>query len=252
MDYDEPIPLSGDILKQRIFSPLAYANVRRCNVMAIGGGEAPRYAAHYPIAWRKRESEFELSVLRSLLPDGRGQPPGTETMLNFLPILARAYPFLLGPPKEVTGNRAKLVDTAPADKPADVGAPICLMDGRPSKATSQRIALLEAAAPMLSQTAAISRQLADLDLFEPWPLHFEDVEGTTLHIDDLWIVRQDAAKSGRLAPLMRTHGVMAADLISLHRLSLYRAGMLLAYSRAALRADALPPSGSEQSKEMPA
>jgi hypothetical protein len=244
LDYEIPIPLAGDILKQRIFSPLAYANVRTAKLIAIAGLEAPRYAAHYPIAWRKRDEAYELVIVRSLLPDGRGHPPGTLTALAFLPVLARAYPFLLGPAKE-NGARAKLVDTAIADEPGDIGAPIALVDGRPSKATVQRIALLESSAPHFARTVAIARQLAELDLFEPWPLRFDDVEGHTLDVPDLWIVRQEVVSTGALAPVMRAHGTLAADLIGLHRLSLYRAGMLLAHARAALKGAAAPASAAE-------
>lgn len=236
MDYIQPILLAGDVLKQRIFSPVAYAVVRNANVMAIAPVEAPRFAGHYPIAWRKRADRYELVVVRSLLVDGRGHAPGTQTTLTFIPLLARCYPFLYDTTRELQAGRPKHVDMAVADQPTDIGAPIALPDGRPSKATAQRIAQLDAAAPSFAQSIAIAAWLAKADLFEPWPLHFEDVEGETLDVPDLWIVRQNAVDTGALAPLMRAHGMIAADLVGLHRLSLYRAGMLLAQARAALKA----------------
>jgi SapC len=248
LNYDEPIPLAGDVLKQRIFSPLAYAIVRHANIVVISAAEAPRYAAHCPIAWRKRQDGFELVVLRSLLGDGTGHQAGSQKALNFYPILARAYPFLYDPAAGPAAGRAKFVDTAIADEPGDVGAPICMIDGRPSKATTQRIALLDAAAPSFAQTMAITKQLGDADLFEPWPLHFENVEGTTIAVEGLWIIKQTAVETEAFAPVMRAHGVIAADLIGLHRVSLFRAGILLAQARAALKAArpaAIPEPGPE-------
>jgi SapC len=240
--YERPIPLKGDVLKQRIFSPLAYPNVRNANVIAITAHEAPRYAPHFPIAWAKREHHFELVIIRSLLPDGRGHPEASQTALPFLPALCRAYPFMYAPVADdskssvLTGRRSNFFDAAVADAPTDVGAPICFADGRPTKATAQRIALLDSAAPLFDTTAAVTVDLAALDLFEAWPLRFENIEGHTLDVPDLWIVKQDAVLTGALAPLMRTHGLIAADLISLHRISLFRAGIVLANAKTALRA----------------
>ena len=235
MDYDNPIPLVGDVLKQRIFSPLAYANVRRANVVAIATIEAQRFAGHYPIAWRRRDDRFQLVCVRSLLTDGRGHAPGTATTLTFLPVVLRCYPFTYDPAKPPQSGRPKFIDSAIADEPNDVGAPIAMPDGRPSKATTQRLAQLETAAPHFAAAVTIAASLAAADLFEAWPLHFENIEGRTLDIPDLWIVRQTAADGGDLAPILRAHGKVAADLIALHRISLYRAGTLLAQARSALK-----------------
>jgi SapC len=238
--YERPVPLQGDVLKQRIFSPLAYENVRNANVVAISAQEAPRYAPHFPIAWHRREGRFELIVVRSFLADGRGHPAASQSALKFLPVLCRAYPFMYEPGGTAQNSRARtnFVDAAIADAPTDIGSPICFPDGRPTKATAQRIALLDMAAPMFTQTAQIAAQLSELALFEAWPLHFENVEGHTLDVPDLWIVKQDAVQTGALAPIMRRHGIVAADLIALHRLSLFRTGIMLANARATLRAAA--------------
>ena len=252
MIYERPIPLKGDVLKQRIFSPLAYPNVRNANVIAITAHEAPRYSAHFPIAWAKRDTRFELVVIRSLLSDGRAHPEGSQAALAFLPALCRAYPFMYEPAagpsdsqsKVATGHRSNYFDAAVADAPTDVGAPICFADGRPTKATAQRIALLDSAAPLFAITAAIAVDLAALDLFEAWPLRFENIEGHTLDVPDLWIVSQDMVQTGGLAPVMRKHGLIAADLIGLHRISLFRAGTLLSNAKAALKADQTSPTGA--------
>lgn len=251
MLYERPVPLKGDVLKQRIFSPLAYENVRNANVIAITAQEAMRYASHFPIAWHRHENRFELIIVRSLLADGRGHPAASQSALPFLPALCRAYPFMYEPGMYQPGRHEPsrhFIDVAVADAPTDVGSPICFSDGRPAKATAQRIALLDIAAPMFAETAQIAGQLSELALFEAWPLHFENIEGYTLDVADLWIVKQDAISTGALAPVLRRHGIVAADLIALHRLSLFRTGIMLANARAALRA---APASSAPASEAP-
>lgn len=235
MDYDQPIPLAGDVLKQRIFSPLAYANVRRANVVAIAQNEMARLAGHYPLVWRKTGDEFRLVAIRSLLDDGRGHAPGTQLTLSFLSVLLRCYPFLYDPRARPEPGRPRFIDQALADEPGDVGAPVALADGRPSKAALQRLAHLDAAATSFAQTALISNDLGKRELLEPWSLKFDDVQGIRLEVPDLWIVRQAAAKDSSLTPVLQAHGIAAGDLIGLHRLSLFRAGTLLTQARAALQ-----------------
>ncbi len=235
MDYERPIPLAGDVLKQRIFSPLAYPSVRNSNVIEIAAQEAPRYAAHFPICWRKQADRHQLVIVRSLIADGRGHPIGSQKALAFLPILCRSYPFLYAPSGTADGAMPKFIDHVIADEPSDIGSPICFTDGRPTKATAQRITMLDNAATLFAQTAAIASHLAAADLFEAWPLHFEGIEGQTLDVPNLWIVKQDVVATGALSPLMRVHGLVAADLIGLHRVSLFRTGILLANARSALK-----------------
>ena len=246
MDYERPIPLAGDVLKQRIFSPLAYPSVRNSNVIEIAAQEAPRYAAHFPICWRKLTDRYQLVILRSLMADGRGHPAGSQKALAFLPILCRSYPFLYAPSGMADGSIPKFIDNVIADEPSDIGSPICFSDGRPTKATAQRIAMLDNAAKLFSQTTAIARDLAAADLFEAWPLHFDGIEGQTLDVSDLWIVKQDVISTGALSPLMRTHGLVAADLIGLHRVSLFRTGILLANARSTLKGQQNEPDATDQ------
>jgi SapC len=235
VEYERPIPLAGDILKQRIFSPLAYASVTRSNIVAICHAEVPKYAPHFPVAWHKSAGGYELSIVRSLMADGRGHPRGSQTNLPFLPILCRAYPFMYAPSGTSTPTAARYIDGAIATEPGDIGAPICFPDGRPTKATAQRLALLDQSAAAFSASAAITLALTDADLFEPWPLHFEGIEDTTLDVADMWIIKQAAAETGALASVLRQYGLIAADLVGLHRISLFRAGTLLANARMALK-----------------
>lgn len=228
--------MSEDVFKRRIFSPLAYPAVRNANVIQISHSEAEKYAGHFPVVWRRRREAFELVVVRSLLADGRGHAPGSQQALPFLPVLCRSYPFLLDPIREPAINAARQFDDAIADEPKDIGAPVCTPDGRPTKATVQRLGLLDAFIEPTQKTMAICNDLKARDLFEPWALSFDNIEGRKLEVPDLWIVKQTAFATGAFAGIMRVHGLFAADLLSLHRISLFRAGILLANARKALAA----------------
>lgn len=234
MDYEHPIALSDEVLKRRIFSPLAYPVVRNANVIRIAHSEAARYAAHFPVVWRKIGNGAELVVVRSLLADGRGHAPGSQQALPFLPTLCRAYPFLLNPQIAPAVDTPRLFDDAIADEAKDVGAPVCTPDGRPTKATVQRLGLLDAFVPPFQLTQALCNDLIGADLFEPWALSFDNIEGHKLEVTDLLIIRQTSFATGAFAPVLRTYGLPAAELLALHRISLFRAGILLANARKAL------------------
>jgi hypothetical protein len=80
-------------------------------------------------------------------------------------------------------------------------------------------------------TTAIGNALAGLDLLEPWPLKF-DIDGHHVEIPDLMVIRPSAFDSGALAGLLEAWGMPCAQMLGLHRISLFRAGVLLAGAKA--------------------
>jgi len=90
---------------------------------------------------------------------------------------------------------------------------------------------------------ALGQTLAELDLFEPWELKF-NISGTSIELPDLLIVRQKSLDTGALAPVLYRHGLVAAHLIGVHRISLFRAGILLAAARAVLHGETSAESGA--------
>lgn len=183
---------------------------------------------------------MELVALRSLLGKGRGHHPFTQAEVGTYPLLLQAYPFLLDLVGEVPGASAPrtMLDDVVADAPTNVGAPITDLNGKPSRATVQRSACLSAFARHLPETRTISEWLHRHEMLEPWLLNF-DVEQHHLEVPDLFAIRQETFATGRLAPLLAQHGASAAGLLGLHRISLFRAGILLAQARAALQAPAI-------------
>jgi hypothetical protein len=79
----------------------------------------------------------------------------------------------------------------------------------------------------------MSEMLSRMDLFEPWPLSFK-VAGQQVGYSDLLVVRPSLFDKGAFAPLLARFGADAAALLGSHRLSLFRAGPLLANARAVL------------------
>src|SRR3954449_10105923 len=91
MRYERPIPFTGAVAHRRIYSPFAYPQV-----VDVVLPEASRMAAWFPVVWHRADGRpIRLVVVRSLLEDGRGQPPGIPSDLTALPLVLNAYPFLL-------------------------------------------------------------------------------------------------------------------------------------------------------------
>ncbi|RIY02706.1 hypothetical protein D3218_04950 [Aureimonas flava] len=226
-------PLTGERMAARIYSPFSYPLPRRAGLVPIVAAEAERLAPAFPVVWQRGEEGPRLCVLRSLLEDGSGFPPGTAEALPLLPLLLQAYPFVFpaGPLREAENPR--LLDVAGADLPTDAGAPITTADGRLSKGAELRLRALSLFERDFARTAAIGRALGELGLLEPWPLRFDLGHGRTCDIEGLAVVPAGAFDTPRLEPVIARFGMAAARLLGLHRLSLFRAAALLAAARAA-------------------
>lgn len=127
-----------------------------------------------------------------------------------------------------------MFDDVCSDEPTDIGATVTTLERKPGLATEQRLGALDTFARELPETRAIGQSLAEADLFEPWKLAF-DVEGQSIEVGGLVIARQTAFDDGRYSPILAKHGVAAAQLLALHRISLFRAGLLLTMAKAALK-----------------
>jgi len=228
---ERSIALEKEALRRRIYAPAAYAPVRDTAVVPVVHSEAYRLAAWFPLAWRKRGPEFELVGVRSLLDDQRTQPPAARALL---PLMLHAYPFVFDPKIPPDNHSPRMLDDVFADAPTDAGASITTANGKLSRATIQRFRILDSLAVELCTTRAIGASLADRELFEPWELRF-DIEGRPVGISGLFIVRQNAFVDGMFAPVLEKYGAPAAMLLGLHRVSLFRAGLLLAAARRALK-----------------
>ncbi|ALN74896.1 SapC family protein [Aureimonas sp. AU20] len=232
---EAPRPLSPELMASRIFSPFAYPLPRQSRVVPVVAAEAERLAATFPLIWQARESGPELVVLRTLMEDGTGFPPGTERALALLPLIFQAYPLTLpaDPAEAGRPGRRLMLDTACADEVTDAGAPIATSEGKLSRGAELRLRALEIFERDLARTRALSLSLAVRGFLEPWTLAFDLGGGRRCEITDLLVVAPRVFDTPALAPVMEEFGVVAARLLGLHRLSLFRAGALLAQARAA-------------------
>ena len=135
---------------------------------------------------------------------------------------------------------ARMLEDVFADQPTDVGASITTVAGKFSRATILRFRILDGVASDLTVTRRIGEILACRDLLEPWQLKF-DIAGRSIEVPNLFIVRQGAFETGMLSPVLEELGAPAAIVLGLHRISLFRAGALLAAARMLLEP---PPLGS--------
>jgi hypothetical protein len=224
---ERPIALEKDILQRRIYAPAAYAPVRDTAVVPVVHSETHRLAVWFPLVWRGQGSHFTFVAVRSLLNDQRAQPPVARSLL---PLVLHAYPFVFDPKMPPAQNSSRFLDDVFADNPTDVGATITTVSGSLSRATLSRLRILDALARDFPITAAITDALANLGVLEPWQLKF-DIAGTPLELPDLFVVRKGAFNTGILSNVLDRFAMPAALILGFHRISLFRAGLLLAMTR---------------------
>lgn len=236
-----PVPFNEDVATRRIFSPFSYSLVRNRSIVPIVHVEASRLAPWFPIAWQRQDASNELVVVRSFVEDGRAQPSGSRNDVSLLPLLLRAYPFVLDPTVPPSPVSSQMFDDVVADEPTDVGASVTTVDRKLSLATELRLQELEVFVQHYSMTQRLTRTLANLDLFEPWNLKF-DIGDKTVYVPDLLIVRQSAFETGVFSAILEEFEVAAANLLGLHRISLFRAGILLAAARSVVQSATADPA----------
>ena len=238
---EQPIALEKDVLRRRIYAPLAYAPVRNAAVVPIVHSECLTLASWFPLVWQRRQATVEFVAIRALLNDQRAQPPAARRLL---PLLLHAYPFVFDPRQPVRTDSPKMLDDVFADAPTDVGASITTIHRKLARASTSRFRLLDRFAHESVVTGAIGSALAELDVLEPWPLKF-DIGGNNVEIPDLLVIRPSAFEGEHFSRLLGSYGVPCARMLGLHRISLFRAGVLLGMAKTFFRDNPVSPKSSE-------
>jgi hypothetical protein len=228
---ERPLALQKDVLRRRIYAPQAYAPVRNVAVVPIVHSECVNLASWFPLVWQRRRERIEFVAVRALLNDQRGQPPAARSLL---PLILHAYPFVLDPDQPVGPNTPRMLDDVFADAPTDVGASITTVHLKLARATTSRFHILDRFAHDAAVTAEIGKAVAALDVLEPWALRF-DIDGHRVEIPDLLVIRPSAFDNGLFSPLLEKHGMPCAQMLGLHRISLFRAGALLSMAKVFFR-----------------
>lgn len=223
-----PVPLQNEVLRRRIYSPQSYAPVRNVSVVPVTYSECTALASWFPLVWRRQRQGIEFVAVRALVDDQHAQPKPAR---GHLPLILRAYPFILDPSDPIGPNARRMMDDVFADAPTDVGATITTLQHRLSRGTIARFRFLDRFAREFPAVVEIGEAIATLDEFEPWPLKF-DIDGHRIDVPDLMVIRPSAFESGRFAPLLERFGTPCGTMLGLHRISIFRAGGLLALARA--------------------
>lgn len=229
--YDNPCDVTTNWGHHRIFAQQAYRRVRETQFVPILLSEAHDLARWFPICWvLTGDGPPVLSAFRSLLDGGRGMQRAISASQEALPWALQAYPFVVPDAASVRDQRMRF-DTALADKPTDVGAPILTEDGRFSRAARGRARTAVHVSHHYPQTLALSQTLRDLGLLVNWPLALDLGNGQQATFQNLMILDKDRLDDPVLHTQMMRFGIEAALLVAAHRLSLFRMNTLLTLAR---------------------
>lgn len=232
--YEALRPFNPGDGETRIFAPVSYALVRQAQIVPIVHIEALNLAHWFPVCWQMKDKTATLVALRTLHRDGSSQPPGSPASMTSLPLVLRAYPFVVGGGDAGGEQDAHLIETAIPDEPTDIGSPIMLPSGRATPGTKLKLQAVAAFNGALPQTIAITEELQRHGLLEPWPLSF-DVAGQSIIVPDLHVVKPSEFASPRIFRIIEAHGPSVATFLGAHRISLFRAGVLYQTARDAER-----------------
>lgn len=231
--YESPEALTADWGHNRIYAPIAYPVVRTACLVPIVHTEVLELAQLFPVCWAMSQSGPELCVLRSLVSGGRAMP-APRMLKSALPKVFHAYPIVV-PHDDGLAAGPISIDTAIADQPTDVGAPLMMANGRPTRAVSMRIRMASEAGRTLPTTRALSRFLYDFGLLEPWPLEF-DLGADAADLGELMVIARSRLDDPSVYKALLGFGADAALLLSAHWLSLFRISALLSAARATVAA----------------
>jgi hypothetical protein len=209
----------------RIFAPISYALVRQAQIVPVVHIEALSLAHWFPICWQMTDGPAVLVALRTLRCDGARQPSGSPAAAASLPLALRAYPFVVGAGDNADSDTHFLENPIP-DQPSDIGAPIMTPAGKASPGARLKLQALGAFNHALPLTQAMTEGLLHHDLLESWPLEF-NVGGERLAVPNLFVVKPGEFSSPRMFRFIETYGQAAAIFLGAHRISLFRAGILV-------------------------
>jgi SapC len=236
--------------RRRIYAPSAYERVRNIQTVPISLEEGLKFAGLLPLAWQRSSSaaassSLQLVVIRSLLPDGRGHLDILRGNLAMLPRILYAYPFAMSPRVAANDVTVPLFCDDVADEPLDIGAPVATNSGLPTRATHLRLRALAKFDQELQVTNTLTAALQEANLFEPWNLSFQ-AGNEQVGVKDLWIVARSAFETGRFGPILARFDAKAALFLGHHRLSLFRVGVLVRQTEAAIGQKLVPATATRK------
>jgi hypothetical protein len=206
----------------RIFAPVSYSLVRHAQLVPIVHSEVLSLARWFPVCWLMPDTVATAVVVRTLRSDGTGQPAGSPDSMASLPLALRAYPFVVG----AAAGEQHFLDATIPDAPSDIGAPIMSPAGKAGPGAQLKLQAQAAFDQALPLSQAMTDHLVANDLLERWPLDF-DIDGEQVKVDDLFVLKSSELASEKMHQFIESFGVIAATFLGAHRISLFRAGILV-------------------------
>ena len=180
-------------------------------VIPLGANEAPRAGLHLPLAFIKQQDTFDLIALAGLRQDENlaVDPLTGEWLLDYLPELARVYPFRLASNKTdelmvIVDEESGLVTNDPNDWP------FFQANGEPEEQLSQLLQTLNSLQQGRMGSFELCSVLAEADLFEPWNLSIQSEDGSR-NIEGLYRISEEALNALGNVPFLalRKRGALA-------------------------------------------
>lgn len=212
-------------------------------VVSIAPIEAPALSGRFPIAWRKGPLGWDLVCLCGLTPEHDCLRPSEQQLRSGaapekgnLPILIAAYPFAVAD----DGTSEALTILREAGAHADTNnasstispSPALNDDGEPIGEGQRRCEALWTFVQSRRQAASLERDLEAAGAFVPWDLDLARA-GLPVHIDGLFVIASAFFGSKAHRSLVEAHGWPAANLLTVHRISLFRVGDMVSALQAA-------------------
>ena len=194
-----------------------------CTV-SVAPVEVPRLIDRFPVAWRLGQKVPDLVAIIGLRPDQSYWRRVRDGVSTVRPLLIEAYP-LTTLDDGVTEKLPVLVDgLSPRTGAACV--PAFREDGSASPELDRRCQALWTFIRSRRALAGLFSDLEARQAFVPWALDFRS-ETDSVSIEGLFVLRPEFDGSQDQRDLIATHGWAAAQLMSLHRISLHRIKSLL-------------------------
>jgi hypothetical protein len=222
--YSDPRKLERGDPSLRLAAPADYPIEPEPCTVAVAPVEVPRLVDRFPVAWRLGQRVPDLVAVIGLRPDQSYWRRVRDGASTIRPLLIEAYP-LTTMDDGATEKLPVLVDSL-APRPGAETTAAFREDGTPTPELDRRCQALWTFIRSRRALAGFFCDLEQRQAFVPWALDFRN-ETDSVSIEGLHVLRPDFDGSQDQRDLIAAHGWAAAQLMSLHRISLHRIKSLL-------------------------
>lgn len=222
--YSDPRKLERGDQSLVLAAPADYPISPEPCTVSVAPVEVPRLVDRFPVAWRLGQKTPDLVAIIGLRPDQFYWRRVRDGVSTVRPLLIEAYP--LTTLDDGSTERLPVLIDGLTPRPDAVTVPAFREDGSSSPELDRRCQALWTFVRSRRALAAFFCELEACGAFVPWALDFRS-ETDSVSIEGLSVLRADFDGSQAQRNLIAAHGWAAAQLMSLHRISLHRIKSLL-------------------------